>query len=135
VGVASPITVGGLTTAKTYKCSVSASNSIGRGPAATSAPVIVGAPAAPTGVTATRLAARQLRVSFTQAANNGSAVTSDTATCVSSNEGVTKVVTSATTTRITVTGLTAGKTYTCTVKATNARGTGLSSAPSAPKTA
>jgi hypothetical protein len=36
---------------------------------------------------------------------------------------------------ITVTGLTTTKTYTCTVNATNARGTGLASAPSAAVTA
>jgi hypothetical protein len=36
---------------------------------------------------------------------------------------------------LTVSGLTAGKTYTCTVKGTNSRGTGPASNPSKPVTA
>ena len=54
-----------------------------------------------------------------------------TATCTSSNGGVTKSV-AGTGSPISVTGLTTGKTYTCTVKAHNARGYGLSSAPRPP---
>jgi hypothetical protein len=100
--------------------------------------VIVGSPAPPTKVVArsgsTTAATGSLTAAFTIGANNGSAITSQTATCVSSNGGVTKTVshTGATAVLITVTGLTTGKTYNCTVNATNARGAGLASAPSLP---
>jgi hypothetical protein len=62
--------------------------------------------------------------------NNGAAITSYTVTCASSNGGVTKTQTG-TASPITVTGLTAGKSYTCRVSATNSRGTGPLSNPSA----
>src|SRR5207245_2972806 len=91
--------------------------------------VIVGSPAAPTGVSAVMVASGQLKVSFTPGASNGATITSYTATCTSSDGGVTGS-NSGTASPITVTGLTTGKTYTCTVKATNARGAGLASAPS-----
>ena len=131
-GAASPITVTGLTTAKTYTCSVAATNSrgIGLGSAVSSA-LIVGAPAAPAGVKATAgstaATTGPLTVTFTAGANNGAAITGYTATCTSSNGGVTGTQSGAAS-PITVTGLTTAKTYTCTVVATNARGTGLASA-------
>jgi hypothetical protein len=118
-----PITVASLTTARTYTCTVTATNARGTGAAsAPSLPVTVGAPAAPTAVSASRVAAGQIRVRFTPGANNGSKVISYTVRCVSSNGGVTAVKSGAAS-PITVVGLTAGKTYTCTVTATNARGT------------
>jgi hypothetical protein len=130
-GTASPLTVTGLTTAKTYTWTVTATNARGTGLAsASSSPVIVGAPKAPTTVKAVRVAAGSLRVSFVAGANNGSAITSYTATCVSSNGGVTGVKTGAAS-PVTVTGLTTTKTYAWTVRATNARGTGHASGPSA----
>src|SRR5205807_766183 len=122
---AAPITVAAVTTGKTYTCTVKATNARGAGLAsAPSLPVIVGSPAPPTGVTAAHVAAGQIKVTFTIGAGNGSAITSQTATCISSNGGVTKTGThvGATAAPITVTALTAGKTYTCKVKATNARG-------------
>ena len=94
-----------------------------------SLPVIVGSPAAPTGVTATHYQPGKIRVAFTPGANNGSAITTFTATCRSSNGGVVGSKTGAAS-PLTVSGLTAGKTYTCTAKGTNARGAGLASAPS-----
>ena len=100
--------------------------------------MIVGSPAAPTNVKAvsgsTTAATGSLTVTFTIGANNGSAITSQTATCVSSNGGVTKTGThsGAAAAPITVAGVTTGKTYTCTVKATNARRSGPASAPSLP---
>ena len=127
---AAPITVTGLTTKKTYTCSVTATNAWGVGPASVaSAPVIVGAPSAPSGVRTTRTAAGRLQVAFAPGANNGAAITRFTATCKSSDGGVTKAV-SSTVHPIAVTGLTAGKTYTCAVSATNSRGVGPQSAPS-----
>jgi hypothetical protein len=68
-------------------------------------------------------------VAFTPGADNGSTTTSYTATCTSSNGGVAGSATG-TGSPLTVTGLTTGNTYTCSVKGTNARGTGLASAPS-----
>jgi hypothetical protein len=128
---AAPITVAAVTTGKTYTCTVKVTNARGAGlSSAASLPVIVGSPAAPTAVTAAHFATGQIKVTFTAGANNGSTTTSYTAMCTSSNGGVAGSK-SGPASSLTVTGLTAGKTYTCTVKATNARGAGLSSAPSA----
>jgi len=93
--------------------------------------VVVGAPAAPTAVRAVRTAAGQLQVAFKAGANNGGAVQSYAVSCVSDDGGANSTV-ATTTTAATVAGLTAGKTYECTVVATNARGTSPASAPSAP---
>jgi large repetitive protein len=130
---AAPITVAGVTTAKTYTCKVTAKNARGVGLASPpSLPVIVGSPAPPTAVHAVHHAAGQIQVTFTIGANNGSAIQSQTATCTSSNGGVTKTGThgGATAAPITVTALTVGKTYTCKVTAKNARGVVLASAAS-----
>src|SRR5205085_1126800 len=131
---AAPITVTAVTTGKNYTCSVKATNARGAGLASYSLPVIVGSPAPPTGVNAVKVASGEIRVTFTAGANNGSATTSYTATCTSSNGGVLRSKTG-TASPITVTSLSAGKSYTCTVKGTNARGAGLSSAPSSAVTA
>jgi hypothetical protein len=129
---AAPITVASVTTGKTYTCSVTDANALGTSPAsAKSAPVVVGAPAAPAKVTAARVAAGRIKVSFMPGANNGSPVTGYTASCASGNGGVTRAK-SGTGSPLTVTGLTVGKSYTCTVFATNARGKGpASKAPGA----
>ena len=130
-GAGSPLVVNGLTTGKTYTCMVKATNARGAGlPSNPSLAVIVGSPAAPTGVTVVKVANGQLKVSFTAGANNGASITSFTATCRSSNGGVVGSKTGPAS-PITVTGLTTAKTYTCTVTATNARGPGLASTPSA----
>jgi len=127
---AAPITVASATTGKSYTCTVKATNARGAGGAsAVSRPVIVGSPGPPTGVAAVRVIAGQIRVTFTAGADNGSTTTSYTATCVSSDGGVAGSMTGPASPLI-VTGLTGGKSYTCTVKGTNARGAGLSSAPS-----
>jgi hypothetical protein len=132
---AAPITVAGTTTGRTYTCRVIATNA--RGPSlwsAPSLPVIVSSPAAPTGVTAVKVASGQINVTFTPGAKNGSAITSFTATCTSGDGGVVGSKTGAAS-PLTVTGLTAGKRYKCRVKGTNARGAGLPSAPSGAVTA
>ena len=127
---AAPITLGGLTTAKTYTCAVKATNSRGTGPlSAASPPVVVGAPAAPTAPTATKIVAGSMRVTFTPPANNGAPITGYTAICTSPNGGVTKS-TAGPASPLTVAGLTTTKTYTCTVTATNTRGVGAPSGPS-----
>ena len=107
-----------------------ARNSAGPGPrSAFSNAVTVGAPTAPAVPRVTKVAPGSLKVTFTAPANNGAPITGYTAACVSSNRGVTKTK-AAKTGPITVAGLTAGKHYTCTVKATNSRGSGPASKPS-----
>jgi len=129
---AGPIVVTGVTTKKAYTCKVTETNARGTSSAsAASAAVIVGAPGPPPKPTIVKTAAGSLKVSFTAPAANGAAITSYTATCTSSNAGVTRSK-SAATSPITVTTLSAGKTYTCTVRATNSRGAGPLSPPSSP---
>jgi hypothetical protein len=131
---AAPITVAGVTTGKSYTCTVKATNARGAGRAsAPSLPVIVGSPAPPTAVSAVKVASGQIKVTFTPGANNGSNTTSYTATCTSTTGAVGSK--SGAASPLTVIGLTAGASYTCTVKGTNARGAGLASAASGAVTA
>ena len=136
---AAPITVVGATTGDTYTCTVTATNAAGVGPASVASnTVIAGSPEAPTAVRAvsksTASATGALSVRFTIGADNGSPITSQTATCVSSDGGPTATGSNSgpTAAPITVVGATTGDTYTCTVTATNLRGTGLASSPSTP---
>jgi hypothetical protein len=129
------IPVAATTTAKTYTCKVTATNARGTSPAsAPSAAIIVGAPAQMAKPTVTKTAAGTLKATFTlltAAQANGSALTAPkyTVACTSGNGGVAKTVTGAAS-PISVTGLTATKTYTCTVRGHNARGLGPVSPPS-----
>lgn len=67
--------------------------------------------------------------------NGGSAITGYTATCTSGNGGVAGLNTGgASATSITVSPLTLGKSYTCTVRASNAAGPGPATAPGNPVT-
>jgi large repetitive protein len=115
-----PITIKGLTNGTGYTFTVTATNKYGTGPASSpSNRVIIGRPGAPTGVAATA-GDKEATVSFTPpASNGGSPITSYT---VISHPGNIKA--SGTESPITVKGLTNGKTYTFTVKATNASGSG-----------
>jgi hypothetical protein len=124
-----------LKNGRSYQFTVAARNAGGTGRAsAKTAAIIVGSPGRPQNVQAVKVAAGSLKVSFGASNSNGAPVTSYTATCISSDGGVTNTKSGAAS-PITVAGLTAGKTYTCTVKGTNSRGTGPSSFPSAPVTA
>ena len=139
IGATTTLTVAGVTTAKSYTCTVTAHNARGFGLPGASLPVIVGSPAAPSTPTVSNPASGTRRVTFpllAAAQDNGSPLTSPnyTATCASSDGGVTKSATGSAS-PINVPLLTAGKTYTCTVKAHNARGYGLSSPPSGALTA
>lgn len=131
-GASSPITVAGLTNGTAYLCSVTATNVVGTGPASGTVavtPVAPTAPGAPTGVTVTPGDA-SLSVAFTAPASNGGAtITAYNASCTSSDGGAPGTGTN-TVSPITVSGLTNGKTYTCTVTATNSVGTGAASAAS-----
>ena len=122
----------GLTNGVAYTFTVAAENGRVLGPkSAMSGPITAGAPAVVTGLHVTRLRKGALKVAFNVPANNGAAITKYTATCRSINGGIAKA-TSSKAGPLTVTGLSAGKTYTCTVTATNKRGTGPTSHPSAP---
>jgi hypothetical protein len=122
--------VSGLVNGATYTFTVTAENGLVEGPPSVmSSSVTVGAPAAVTVAHIARVAKGVLKVGFAAARNNGSPITKYTATCTSRNGGVTRSK-SARTGPVTVSGLTSGKSYTCTVKATNGRGTGPASHPS-----
>jgi len=137
-GPASPINVTGLSDGNTYTCDVSATNSAGTGSISdeSASAVAAGVPAAAPQATVVGGPARVV-VSFGLPAANGSTVTSTTATCTSSNGGVTRSAVTQpqdvgqTFSPIVVAGLTNGKTYTCKVTATNGIGTGPASPASA----
>jgi hypothetical protein len=135
-GPKSPITVPGLSNGKIYTCAVRATNSIGvSGASATSRAFIVGAPGTPTithvvsGPVFGGKAA--LNVTFNAGPVNGSAVSAYRATCVPLGTGVTGDNTNLSS-PVSVGGLLNGHAYSCSVVATNARGTsGASAAVSA----
>lgn len=88
-------------------------------------------PSAPTGVTVSRLTATSASVGWTApASDGGQTVTGYTVTATSSDGGAT-VTASPSSSPVTLTGLTDGKTYTVVVSATNLMGTGTSSSASA----
>jgi hypothetical protein len=123
--------VKGLTNGVSYTFTVAAENGSAVGPASSmTGPVTAGAPAAVTSLHVTRVAKGSLKVAFGTPANNGSPITGYAAVCSSTNHGVPKGK-SGKSGPLTVTGLSAGKTYTCTVKATNKRGTSPASHASA----
>jgi streptogramin lyase len=129
------ITVGGLNTKRIYRCRVGATSAQGTSPpSALSNTVTVGAPGLPRPPRVVRVGAGHVKVSFTAPASNGAPIIAVKAVCRSSNGGVTKAKTG-TAGPLGVKGLTAAKSYTCTVTATNRRGTGPTSVPSAPVTA
>ena len=131
-GAVSPITVGGLTNGRTYTCTVAAENVFDSSPPSPPSVAVIpstvpDAPAQPT-VSAGNA---QVAVSFIPPFDEGRPYLSFTARCVSSNGGVANLVTAGGTT-IDVTGLSNGKTYTCTAHATNVNGAGAESPPSVP---
>jgi len=124
--------VTGLTNGTAYTFTVTATNGSGTGPASSpSAPATPSSvPGAPTGVTGTNNGANQSVVSWTAPVSNGG--TPITSYTVTSSGGQTCTTANGSTTTCTVTGLTNGTSYTFTVTATNAVGTGPASVPSAP---
>ena len=121
----------GLKNAKQYQFTVVAKNTVGASIASAKTPaIVVGAPSAPGKPSVKKIAAGSLSVKWNVGAANGAPITSQTVTCTSSNHGATKSKTGPKS-PITVTGLTVGKTYTCSVQAKNSRGLGSPSAASA----
>jgi titin len=139
----SPITVTGFTGGDLYTCSVTARNTIGSGaPSAVSNSVFPkSVPPAPT-IGAFSVTGTTGSVAFfAPVRDGGSPITAYTATCTSSDLGITRTGNLGKTSTgewvdgpISVPSLTAGKKYTCTVTATNALGTSLPSAKSAAQT-
>jgi hypothetical protein len=122
-GATSPVTVSGLTNGIAYTFTVTATNSYGTGVASSASnsatPYTV--PGAPTIGSATATGTTTATVAFTApASNGGTPITSYTA--VSSPGGITGTLSQAGSGTITVSGLTAGTSYTFTVYATNAAG-------------
>jgi subtilase family serine protease len=128
---ATSITIGSLSTGKTYHCAVEATNAVGAGSTSESNAVIEGAPGAPTDVEASVVGGK-IRVSFKLGPNNGSVIEDQSAVCSSSDHGATGTGTRSggAAGPIVVGSLTNGKTYTCSVQAKNARGSGVRSSPS-----
>jgi hypothetical protein len=129
-------TITGLTNGTTYTFTVTATNAIGTGPASVASNAVTPqapvAPGAPTSVSAVA-GNGSASVSWTApASNGGSPITSYTVTpYVGSVAQTTTVVPgSPPATTATINGLTNGTTYTFTVTATNAVGSGPASAPS-----
>jgi hypothetical protein len=124
-GASSPILVSGLTNGTAYTCSVAATNSVGTGSAASASSVTpAAAPGAPQSVTATA-GDGSATVAFGVAANNGSTITGYSVSCTPG-----PVTAAGATSPITVTGLTNGTAYLCSVTATNGVGTGPSAGAS-----
>jgi prepilin-type N-terminal cleavage/methylation domain-containing protein len=124
----SPYVVTGLTNGTSYEFQVAATNAAGTGAFSSSSSPVTPAtvPGAPTSVTASSNQNAQSAVAWTAPLNNGGAPVV-TYTVTSSPGGFT--CTSGATT-CAVTGLTNGASYTFTVTATNAAGTGPASVPS-----
>jgi predicted lipoprotein with Yx(FWY)xxD motif len=121
----------GLKNATTYTFKVRAHNKVGWGPySAQSAPLRVGAPAAPAAPLATRGNAT-VRVNWTAPANNGAAITGYVVTPIKGTQALAPQVFNSTALAQDITGLTNGTAYTFKVAAKNSRGTGASSPASA----
>ena len=109
-----------ITAINAYGSSSLSQNTVGGG---------VGTPRGPAKPTATKVAPGVLQVAFHAPNSNGAAITKYTATCTLANHRGAHSGTRAAG-PITVSGLTRGQAYTCNVRATNSRGTGLPSAQS-----
>lgn len=128
---ATTVNVSGLVNGTAYTFKVQAVNSVGAGPLSDPSAAVtpLGAPGAPTGVSAVAGNA-QATVSFTPPVNNGgSPITSYTVLSVAGGFSATGAASP-----IVVTGLTNGVAYSFRVRATNSLGAGIQSGASAPVT-
>ena len=135
-GTDTQATVSGLTDGVSYTFSVVSTNAVGDGPPATSNSIVPGIPpGAPTGVSATA-GIRQAMVSWTAPVSNGSSSLNGFVVTPFSNgqAGTPSTILNGSATSKLMTGLANGTTYTFTVAALNAVGTGPQSAASSPVT-
>jgi uncharacterized protein (TIGR02145 family) len=129
-GTTSPGIVTGLTNGTSYTFTVTATNAAGNSVASVASNAVTPftVPSAPTNPVATP-GNVQASIAFTEPlSNGGSAITSYTVTSIPGT--LTKI---GSTSPIVITGLTAGTSYTFTVKATNAAGSSLASTATAAK--
>ncbi len=131
-GTGTTTVIKGLTNGLTYTFTIAAESGRAIGPAsAETAAVTVGTPTAASALKVKRVAKGAVKVSFKAPKKaNGAAIKSYAATC-RSGAGAARS-TSGHAGPLTVRHLTPGKKYTCTVRATNRRGTGPASKRSAP---
>jgi streptogramin lyase len=123
-GTASPVVVSGVSNGNTYSCTVTATNGVGTSaPSAASNAVVVGAPGAPLDLSVVP-ASGSATLSWTAPPENAAPIDHYDGACQSSDGGALGQAT-VPASPVTITGLTAGNTYTCSVTATNASGTGL----------
>ena len=131
-GSNSPITVNGLTNGREYSCTVAPVTALGAFPLSrpVSATPVPEAPSKPQ-ITDIDYGDQEVYVGVSVANNGGSPITSYSATCT---DGTNSFAGTSSSSPITVSGLTNGVTYTCSVTATNSVGTSAASEPSAPVT-
>ena len=119
------MTLTGLMTGQPYTFLVAATNTLGAGAqSASTAELTVGAPTAPTAVTATAGVTSATLKWTAPSSNNGSPVTGYIVTPYLAGVAQASHTFNSTATTATVTGLTTAKTYSFTVAAKNAVGTG-----------
>ena len=126
----SPITVSGLTGGREYSCTVAPITNLGAVPlsnAVSATPVLV-IPSTPQ-TTNIDYGDEEISLTVSVSNNGGSTISSYTATCTDGKDDYTGT---SSTSRITVSGLTNGVDYSCSVTATNAVGTSTASTPSPP---
>ncbi len=120
-------TLTGLSKGGVYHFKITALNAFGSSSLSqNTVGVGVGTPRAPAKPSATKIAPGSVQVAFHAPNNNGAPITKYTATCTLSNHRGGHAASRAAG-PITVSGLLHGKAYTCNVRATNSRGTGLAS--------
>ena len=128
---ATTATVTGLTNGTTYTVKVAATNSAGTGAeSAASGAVTAGVPGVPTGVSVAPGDASAV-VSWTAPASNGGPITGYTVKAYQNGSVVTTASAGGSATTVAVTGLTNGASYTFTVTAANAYGSGRETAQTA----
>jgi hypothetical protein len=131
LGPGTTTVISGLTDGATVTYTVAGANGGGVGPAsASTTPITIGAPAAPSAITAFKIARNAVKVAFNAPNTNGASINGYGATCRSSNGGAART-TLGKASPFMVKRLTPGKTYTCVVVAANSRGVSPASAPSA----
>ena len=129
-GIATPITLSGLTAGATYSCAVQAQNAVGSSLSSTASSVMLASvPGAPTNLSLTsNAAAATITGTFTAPSNNGgSPITNYYMLCTDTLNGWTTASWGSPITVPTYFGVT---TYSCVVQATNAYGYGLNSTAS-----